>query len=299
MADKDVIAIIGATGMQGGGVVRALAERGRFRTRALTRDPDAYDGPADEAVRADLTDPATLAEAFAGAYGAFVVTNFWEPGGIDEFAQGSAAAAAAKEAGVQHYVWSTLPNVEQLSGGRLHVPHFTEKARVDEVVRETGFGHTTFVEAPFYFQNLTSVLAPQTRDDGTQAWVLPIDPEARQVYMGDVADLGLVVAGAFENPDTVGDGTHVAMPGGRYSFRDVVDTLNAQGHSFGFQQVPAEVFNVFFPGAEEMSAMLAYFEEFSYFGPDADAKTAAGRQVAIGPFTDLEGWARRAMPAAS
>jgi hypothetical protein len=73
----------------------------------------------------------------------------------------------------------------------------------------------------------------------------------------------------------------------------------SQGHALGFQQVPAEVFNEFYPGAEEMSAMLAYFQEFSYFGPDADARIAAAREVATGPFTDLADWARRAMPTSS
>lgn len=101
---KKIIAVIGATGHQGGGVVRDLQERGEFRVRALTRNPDKHRGIADEVVEADLNRPETLKAAFEGAYGAFVVTNAWEPGGADESAQAEAAIRAAKEAGVGHLV---------------------------------------------------------------------------------------------------------------------------------------------------------------------------------------------------
>ncbi len=296
MPERPVIAVVGATGQQGGSVVDELVRRGRFRVRALTRRPDEYAGPADEAVAADLARPETLPAAFDGAYGAFAVTNFWEPGGIDEVAQGTAAVRAARAAGVEHFVWSTLPDVERLSDGSLHVPHFTDKARVDDAVTEAGFGYWTFVEAPFYYQNLAGILGPQTMDDGSKAWVLPIDPEARQIHMGDVTELGTVVAGVFEHPEEVGAGTRCALAGGRYSFRDIVTTLNEQGHRVGFQRVPEQVFNGFFPGAQEMSAMLAYFEQFSYFGPDADSKLEAARSVATASPTPFEAWAQEHMP---
>ena len=114
--DRPVIAVIGASGSQGGSVVRALVARGNFRVRAVTRNPQSYTGPADEVVGADLGSPDSLGTAFAGAHGVFAVTNFWEPGS-DEITHGSNAVDAAAKSGVRHFVWSTMPNVEEISGG--------------------------------------------------------------------------------------------------------------------------------------------------------------------------------------
>src|SRR6266581_1985057 len=161
---RPLIAVIGATGQQGGAVVRALQAQGQFNVRALTRHPDKHRGIADEVVKADLNRPETLKDAFEGAHGVFLVTNFWEPG-TDELKQATAAVRAAKDAGVKHFIWSTLPDVEAISGGKLHVPHFTGKAKVDRIVKEAGFANHTFVIAPFYYQNLIGVLAAQKQTD--------------------------------------------------------------------------------------------------------------------------------------
>jgi hypothetical protein len=149
--DKQLIAVIGATGLQGGSVVRALQTSGRFKVRALTRDPGRHRGLAEEVVEADLNRPETLKAAFRGAHGVFLVTNFWEKEKKNnELEQATAAVHAAKDAGVKHFVWSTLPNVEAISGGKFRVPHFTGKAKVDKIVHEAGFENHTFVIAPGY-----------------------------------------------------------------------------------------------------------------------------------------------------
>src|SRR5436309_6702394 len=158
--NKKLIAVIGATGHQGGGVVRALQAIGQFKVRALTRNPGKHRELADEVVEADLNRPETLKAAFAGAHGVFLVTNFRETG-TDELKQATAAVRVAKDAGVQHFVWSTLPNVEAISGGKFDVPHFTGKAKIDRIVREAGFPHHSFVIAPGYYQNFVGELAPQ------------------------------------------------------------------------------------------------------------------------------------------
>src|SRR6476660_3716633 len=157
--DKKLIAVIGATGQQGGGVLRALQASGQFKVRALTRNPDEHRELAEEVVAADLGKPETLKAAFEGAHGVFLVTNFQEAG-TDELKQATAAISAAKDAGVKHLIWSTLPDVEAISGGKFNVPHFTGKAKIDRVVREAGFANYTFVIAPFYYQNLAGVIGP-------------------------------------------------------------------------------------------------------------------------------------------
>src|ERR1700675_4574455 len=161
--NKKLIAVVGATGQQGGAVVRALQAGNQFKVRALTRNPAKHRELADEVIQADLNRPETLEAAFKGAYGVFLVTNFREKG-TDELKQATAAVRAAKDAGVKHFVWSTLPDVEAISGGKFHVPHFTGKARIDRIVKEAGFAHHTFVIAPFYYQNLVDALAPQTQE---------------------------------------------------------------------------------------------------------------------------------------
>src|SRR5688572_18710994 len=164
--DKKLIAVIGATGQQGGGVVRALQTSGQFKVRALTRNPGKHRELAEEVVEADLDKPETLKAAFEGAHGVFLVTNFWAYGGADELKQVTAAIRAAKDAGVSHFVWSTLPDVEAISGGKFDVRHFTGKAKIDRIVQEAGFEHYTFVIAPLYYQSLVGALAPQKQADG-------------------------------------------------------------------------------------------------------------------------------------
>src|ERR1700694_5991162 len=158
--NKKLIAVIGATGQQGGGVLRALQASGQFKVRALTRNPDKHRELADEVVAADLGKPEPLKAAFEGAHGVFLVTNFQEAG-TDELKQATAAIRAAKDAGVKHFIWSTLPDVEAIGGGKFNVPHFTGKAKVDRIVKEAGFANHTFAIAPFYYQNLIGVLGPQ------------------------------------------------------------------------------------------------------------------------------------------
>lgn len=294
--DRPLIAVVGASGSQGGGVVRALRDRGRFRVRALTRDPGGYGGPADEVVAADLTRPETLSAAFEGAHGVFLVTNFWEPG-TDEIGNARNAVAAATSAGVRHFVWSTLPDVEAISEGVYDVPHFTHKAKVDQIVRDAGFEAFTFVEAPFYFENLTQMMSAQTLPDGTRGWAMPLPRDARVAHMGTVADLGGVVAGAFENPGLVGNGAYLSSAAGLMSFGDVVDTLNDQGHDLNYQEVPAEVYATFFPGAEELAQMMGYWQAYTYLGPGGEDAIALARQVSTTPSTDFPTWAATHMPA--
>lgn len=300
---KKVIAVVGGTGAQGGGVIEALLKRGRFAVRALTRNTQsekarALTAKGVEVVAADLADPASLKAAFAGAHGVFLVTNFWDPStGNEEADRAQRAIDAAKAAGVAHLIWSTLPNVKQLSGGKIDALHFTGKAIVDERVAKAGFQHHTFVEPPMYFQNFASVFGPQALPDGRKGWAVPMDPKARVLHAGDVNDVGRVVARAFEEPERTGKGQRLAVAPGVMSWADIVSTLNAQGHDVAVIQVPAHVFDGFFPGAEEMRAMYEWFEGYTYFGPDADKKLATTRAVYPEALTTFADWAKTNMPA--
>ncbi|HEY0366064.1 MAG TPA: NmrA/HSCARG family protein [Pyrinomonadaceae bacterium] len=294
--DKKLIAVVGATGQQGGGVVRALQTRGQFKVRALTRDPDKHRELAEEVVEADLDKPETLKAAFEGAHGVFLVTNFWAHGGTDELKQATAAIRAAKDAGVKHFIWSTLPDVEAISGGKFDVPHFTGKAKIDRVVQEAAFANHTFVIAPFYYGNLTGMMAPQKQADGSMGWALPLDPTRRVIHMGDINELGNMVAGAFAHPDEAGNGEYLPLVGDFMSFNEIVETLNRQGHNFSYKQVSKESFAGSFPGATEIAEMFSYWEAHTYLGSDSSDVIALANKVAGREPTRFSTWAEEHFP---
>jgi uncharacterized protein YbjT (DUF2867 family) len=286
--EKKIIAVVGATGLQGKGVVNALIREGSFKVRAITRNLDKYQGKADEVVQGDLTNLESLTNAFKDAHGVFVVTNFWE--GADELAQGNIAVQAAKKANVNHFVWSTLPNVEKISNGQFDVPQFTGKAKVDDLVKQAGFTNYTFVQPPCYFQNLTGQLAPQQQQDGSVGWALPIDPTKKVIHMADISDLGKVVAGVFLNPEKVGKGSYLSLATELNSFNDILKVFKANGREYSFNQVPTEVFSRFFEGATAVAQLLAYFESYTYMGPNSDARIQMAKEISTEPFIPLNEW---------
>lgn len=290
MTSSKTVAVFGATGAQGGGVVAALKKRGGFTVRALTRNPGTYKGPADEAVAADFTKPETLAPAMEGAYGVFANTNSFAGPDTDEVAQGTAAVTAAKSAGVEHYIWSTLPNVAEISDGQFNVAHFTNKATVNAAVDEAGFRFHTFVEPPFYYQNLISPMyVAQPGHDGTPTWSQPMRADARGIHMGDIGQLGGVVVGAFEHPEIVGQGQYLSAGGDLLSWDDVIATLRQQGHNIAYERTDGDPYS--------LRDMFAYFETYTYFGPESDEKIASAEAISVEPLTDFETWAAANMPA--
>ena len=262
---KKLIAVIGAAGHQGGGVIRALKAGGQFKVRALTRNPGQHRALADEVIEADLNRPETLAAAFKGAHGVFLVTTS-SLEGTDERKQGTAAVKAASDAGVKHVVWSTLPDVEAISGSRSHVPHFTNKAKVDRIVKDARFANHTFVIAPFFYQNLAGAMAPQQKADGSMGWAL------RSIRVC------------------------VAFIWVTFANNEIVDVLNRQGHNFSFTEVPADAFATLFPGAGEIAAMFRYFEAHTYLGSESRDRIAFANKIAGRQPTKFSTWARLNVP---
>ena len=293
--NKKLIAVIGSTGQQGGGVVRALQASGQFKVRALSRNPGKHRDLGDEVVQADLERPETLIAAFEGAHGVFLVTNFWEQG-TNELKQATAAVRVAKDVGVKHFIWSTLPDAAAISDGKFHVPHFTGKAKIDRIVKEAGFAYHTFVIAPSYYQSLVGALAPQKQADGSVGWALPLDPTVQVIHMGDITELGNIVAGAFAHPDEAGNGEYLPLVGDFMSFNEIVETLNRQGHNFSYKQVPKESFAGSFPGAAELAEMFSYWEAHTYLGSDSSAQIALTNKIAGRQPTTFSTWARVNFP---
>ena len=128
-------------------------------------------------------------------------------------------------------------------------------------------------------------------------WTLPLDPTLRVIHMGDINELGNIVAGAFAHPDQAGNGEYLALVGDFMSFHEIVDTLNQQGHKFSVKQVPKEVFATFFPGAAEVAEMFRYFQAHTYLGSDSSDRIALANKIADRQPTKFAAWARVNFPA--
>jgi len=283
MSDRKIIAVVGATGAQGGGLVRAiLADRsGSFAVRAITRNPDSEKAQAlraagAEVVAADLDKPETLSKAFAGAHGAFLLTNFWEHFSPEkELTQARNMAQAAKAAGVQHVIWSTLEDTRKwvpLEDGRMptlmgkyKVPHFDAKGEADGIFRELGLP-TTFLLTAFYWDNLIYFGAgPQRGPDGVLAITFPMDDKRLPGIAAE--DIGKCAYGIFKRGREF-IGKTVAIAGEHLNGAGMAQALTrALGQEVRYNNVPPEVYRSFgFPGADDLGNMFQFKRDFNdYF----------------------------------
>jgi uncharacterized protein YbjT (DUF2867 family) len=290
MPDRKIIAVIGATGAQGGGVVRAIQadKSGSFAARAITRNPNAEKAQAlraagAEVVTADADKPETLGKAFAGAYGAFLLTNFWEHFSPErELTQARNMAQAAKAAGLQHVIWSTLEDTRKwvpLEDGRmptLHgkykVPHFDGKGEADQIFRDLGVP-TTFLLTSFYWENLIYFgSGPQRGPDGTLAITFPMDD--KKMPSMAVGDIGKAAYGIFKRGREFINKT-VGIAGEHLTGAEMARALTrALGQEVRYNNVPPEVYRSFgFPGADDLGNMFQFWRDFNeYFVGARDLK---------------------------
>jgi len=142
------------------------------------------------------------------------------------------------------------------------------------------------------FQNFLTVMAPQPLPNGGRGWAVPMDLALRVIHAGDVNEVGRTVAAAFGAGDALPNGSVLAVAGGMYSWNDFATTLNALGHDLKAVQVPADVYDRFYPGAHELREMFQYFAEHTYFGPQREARIAAANELVPGGCTSFADWAR-------
>jgi uncharacterized protein YbjT (DUF2867 family) len=275
MSNKKIIAIMGATGAQGGGLARAIAAdpKGAFSARAITRKPDSEKALAlarlgVEVVAADIEDPSSLERAMAGAHGVFCVTNFWEHFSAEhEAEQAAALARATRKAGVEHVIWSTLEDTRQwvpLSDTRLptlqgkyKVPHFDAKGASDQVFAEEA-APTTFLLASFYWENFIYFgMGPRKDDSGELVLSLPLGG----VKLPGIAaeDVGRCAYGIFrKGTDTVGE--RIGVAGEILSGEEMAQKMaRALGQIVRFQDVPFDVYRgLGFPGADDLGNMFQF-----------------------------------------
>ncbi|MEU7298580.1 NmrA/HSCARG family protein [Streptomyces exfoliatus] len=277
MTGKKIITVFGATGRQGGGLVRAaLADRDpAFSIRAVTRHPDS-DGARElrrlgaDVVRADMDDEASLAPAFEHAYGAFLVTNFWEHVSAErEKAQARALARAASHAGVQHAIWSTLEDTREcvpLDDDRMptlqdhyKVSHFDGKAEADHYFTEEAVP-TTFLRTTFFWENLLGVFAPQRGPDGDLHLAYPMGDSRLSGMAAD--DIGKTALAIFRRGADLIAAT-ISIAGEHLKVADMATALTAAlGEPVRYRPLTADEWRAQqFPGADESGNMFQYYAD--------------------------------------
>ena len=279
MEQKKIIAIVGATGAQGGGLVRAiLADAdGEFAVRAITRNAGSDKAMAlaamgADVVTADVDDVASLEKAFEGAYGAFCVTAFWEHFSPEkETRQAMNMAEAAKAAGVKHVVWSTLEDTRKwmsLDDDRMptlqekyKVPHFDAKGEANQYFADLGVP-TTIFNTSFYWDNIIHFgMHPKPGTDGTLDFVLPMGDAKLPGIAAE--DIGKSAYGIFKaGPEYIGK--TVSIAGEHLSGAEMAAALGqVLGRAVRHQDVPFEVYRGFgFPGADDMGNMFQFKHDF-------------------------------------
>jgi uncharacterized protein YbjT (DUF2867 family) len=283
MPDKKVIAVVGATGAQGGGLVRAILSHpsSGFAARAITRDVNS--GKAKElaklgaeVVAADVDDVESLKRAFHGAHGAYCVTFFWAHFSPEkEIAEAPAMAQAAKHAGLEHVIWSTLEDTRKwvpLSDNRMptlmgkyKVPHFDAKGEADQVFRDLTLP-VSFLLTSFYWDNFIHFgMGPKRGPEGKLALTLPMGDKKLPGIAAE--DIGKCAFGIFKR-DGEFIGKTVGIAGEHLTGTEMAAALSrALGQQVRYNDVPPEVYRGFgFPGAEELGHMFQFKRDFeSYF----------------------------------
>ncbi len=280
MSDRKIIAILGATGAQGGGLARAILadpDRG-FAVRALTRNPDsdaarALADAGAEVVKADVADPGSLKRAFEGAYGAYCVTFFWDHFSPEKEAQSIRnMAEAAKAAGLKHVIWSTLEDSRDfipLDDDRMptlqekyKVPHFDEKGSGDAAFAELGVP-TTYLLTTYYWDNLVHFGGhPQRGDDGRLVFVLPMGAEKLPGIAAE--DIGKAAYGIFRKGDSM-VGRRIGIAGEHLSGPEMAEALTrALDEPVSHFSPPFDVYRAFdFPGADDLGNMFQFYHDFN------------------------------------
>ncbi len=269
---------MGATGAQGSGLVRAILAdpKAAFGARALTRDVTSAKAQelarlGAELVAADLDDIDSLRQAFAGAYGAFCVTFFWNHFSPEKEREHAASMArAAKDAGVKHVVWSTLedtrswvplddPRMPTLQG-KYKVPHFDAKGEANAAFTELGVP-TTFLHTSFYWDNFIHFgMGPKPGADGKLALVLPMGDKKLPGIAAE--DIGRCAYGIFERPELAGKSVGIAgehLTGAQMA----AELARALGQEVAYSPVPPDVYRGFgFPGSDDLGNMFQFNAEF-------------------------------------
>ena len=277
MTQKKIITVFGATGAQGGGVVRAILRdtNSEFAVRAVTRDPGTDKAKAlaamgAEVVAGDVDDPESLKRVLNGAYGAYFVTFFWDHFSPEkEMAEVKHMADAAREAGLKHVIWSTLEDVrtyvplEDDSMPTLHgkykVPHFDGKGESDQYFDGIP---TTFMLASYYWENMIYFgMGPKKDADGNLSITFPMGNKKMAGIAAE--DIGKCAYGIFKKGQSE-IGKRIGIAGDQLSGQEMAEALSkVLGRKVSYNEISPDVYRSFgFPGADDLGNMFQFYRDF-------------------------------------
>jgi uncharacterized protein YbjT (DUF2867 family) len=279
MAAKKIISVLGATGAQGGGLVRAILDDpdSGFTVRAITRtvDSDAARALAKrgaEVVAGDVDDEESLVRAFSGAHGVYGVTFYWahmDP--ARETEEGRRIARAARTAGVPHVIWSTFEDTRKRVPlddtrmptlmGHYKVPHFDSKAEANAAFAGAGVP-TTYLLTSFYWDNLIHFgMGPTKGPDGVLGFTMPMG--AAKLPGIAAGDIGGCAYGIFKRGNEY-VGKTVGIAGEHLSGAEMAAALGRALHTtVRFNDVTPDTYRGFgFPGADDLGNMFQYKRDF-------------------------------------
>jgi uncharacterized protein YbjT (DUF2867 family) len=287
----DLILITGATGKQGGAVARELLAKG-YKVRAMTRHPEGEAARAlaklgAQVVAGDLDDVGSVRKAITGAWGVFSVQNSWETGVEREEVQGKGLAKIAREAGVQHFVYSSVASAHRATG----IPHFESKWHIEETVRGLGFPSFTIIRPVFFMENLLSPSFLPSIQEGNLA--VAIKPETR-LQMIAVQDIGRHGLRAFERHTEL-NGQAFDIAGDQLTMPETAAILSrVSGRKVSFVQVPIEAVR---SASADYAIMLEWFDRVGY---DVDiprlVKTSGIPAMPFATWAPTASWAAAVTP---
>lgn len=274
-----LITVFGATGNQGGSVIKSLladpAITKEFKIRGITRDvtkpaAQALAKQGVEPFKADLSSKPSLTDAIRGSHTIFLVTNYWESAQYSvEVSQGKNVVDVAKQEGVQHIIFSSLLNVTKTTNGRLsHVPHFDGKADIEDYIRESGIPATFFLPG-YFMSNFKQMFQRKEDGDGKveYSWAVPVSKDAKFPLVEIASDTGKFVKAIIKNRDSL-NGKRIYGAGDYYTPERILAELEeVTGAKTSFTQIPGEVYKSFFPEfmAEEMLENHLFIDEPGYY----------------------------------
>ncbi|UZJ56406.1 hypothetical protein CBS101457_005726 [Exobasidium rhododendri] len=306
-----IITIFGATGNQGGSVIKAILANptlsSKYKIRAVTRDaskPKAQQlaEQGAEVVVADMSDTSSVEKAIKGSTAVFSVTDFWSHKNKDtEVGQGKAVADVSKASGVKHLIWSGLPHVTKLTNGQLkHVEHFDGKAEVSEYI-ESIKGEdivATYFMPAFYMSNFLTMIKPADEKTGEFTIVLPFgDGDKTQVpYIDSEKDTGAYVAAILLADPASVNGQHVQAVSQWATPNETANALSdATGKTFKYQDIPADVWAGFLPPpiATELKENMLLIRDYSYYGKGtAQGQEGQDKKLSLPKTSSLSSWAK-------